>query len=120
MNDPYTDWQRRQHAADGGYAASLAVGHEKAAAVLRNLPPDLTAVATEQYAYAVTGTDEDRRAAVDAWAKAHHVPAAWHPLLGYAARLQCGPLAVVVIAAPVSADVPAPREDSPQLEAVAA
>lgn len=117
MNDSYTDAERRQHAADGGYAASLAVGHEKAAAILRNLPPDLTAVATEQYAYAVTGTDEDRRAAVDAWARAHHVRSGMVPGLGYAARLQCGPLAVVVIAAPVSADVPAPREDSPRLVA---
>ena len=117
MPDSYTDYQRRQHAADGGYAASLACGHEKAAVVLRNLPDTLTAVATEQFAFATQGTDEDRRAAVDAWARAHHVPSGLVPGLGYAARLQCGPLAVVVIAAPVSADVPAPREDSPRLVA---
>lgn len=117
MNDPYTDYQRRQHAADGGYAASLACGHEKAAVVLRNLPETLTAVATEQYVFATLGSDEDRRAVVDAWAAAHHVKAGPVPGLGYAARLVCGPLAVVVIAAPVSADVPAPREDSPRLVA---
>lgn len=116
MNDPYTDAERRQHAADG-YAASLACGHEQAAAVLRNLPETLTAVATEQYVFATQGSTEDRRAVVDAWAEAHHVKAGLDPRLGYAARLVCGPLAVVVIAAPVSADVPAPREDSPRLVA---
>lgn len=120
MSAALTDAERRQHAADGGYAASLACGHEKAAAVLRNLPETLTAVATEQYVFATQGSYEDRRAVVDAWAAAHHVTAGLDPRLGYAARLVCGPLAVVVIAAPVSADVPAPREDSPQLEAVAA
>lgn len=116
MNDSYTDWQRRQHDADGGFAAALASGHERAATVLRNLPDTLLAVATEQYVYAATGYYDDRKAAVDAWAAAHHVAARWVDGTGYCARLACGPLAVVVIAAGVEA-FPVTGQDAPRLVA---
>jgi hypothetical protein len=119
MNDPYTDHQRQQHDADGGFAASLAAGHERAATVLRNLPDDLIAVATTQFLFAVKGGYEDREAAVDAWAAAHHVEAGWVDGTGYCARLECGPLAVVVIAAGVEA-FPVTGQDAPVLAAVAA
>lgn len=119
MPDSYTDYQRRQHAADGGFAAALASGHERAAAVLRNLPGDLMAVAAEQYAFATQGTEGDRRAAVDAWAAAHHVTAGLRDGIGYSARLACGPLTVTVIAAGVEA-FPVTGQDAPVLEVVAA
>jgi hypothetical protein len=115
VNDSYTDWQRRQHDADGGFAAALASGHERAATVLRNLPDNLLAVATTQYVFAATGYYDDRKAAVDAWAAAHHVTAGWLDGTGYCARLE-GPLTVVVIAAGVEA-FPVTGQDAPRLVA---
>lgn len=106
--DTYVEWMQRQSAADGGLTLALTVAHEKVAAVLRNLPDDLLAVPTDQYLFATKGTDEDRRASVDAWAAAHHVTAQWRDGTGYCAKLACGPLSVVVIAAGMDAFPVAP------------
>ena len=100
MTNAYgTTWAQQQHDADGGLAASIASSHEQTANALRNLPDDLMAVTTDQYLFATKGTDEDRRAAVDAWAAAHHVTAGYRDGR-YCAKVLLGLIPCVAIAIP--------------------
>ena len=100
MTNAYgTTWAQQQHDADGGLAASIASSHEQTANALRNLPDDLMAVTTDQYLFATKGTDEERHAAVDAWAAAHHVTAGYRDGR-YCAKVQLGLIPCVAIAIP--------------------
>jgi len=111
MQDTYADHLRRQYEADGGLAARLAVAHEHAAAEVRNLPEALMAATASQHFYAMSGTAEERRAEIDAWASRHRVGAGWVPGAGYMARVEDGPLVMIALALPVLAgDVPPSRE----------
>jgi len=92
-----TPWAQAQH-DDGGYTATLAVTHEKIAADLREHAGDLMPVAADQYLFATKGTDEDRRAAIDAWAAEHHVTAGWDDRYGYHAKVMFGPMSEVAVA----------------------
>ena len=98
-NQYMTNWAQAQPDADGGFAASLASSHEQAANALRNLPDNLMAVPTDQYVFATKGTDEERRAAVDAWAAAHHVTAGYQRDR-YCAKVLLGLIPCVAIAIP--------------------
>ncbi len=95
-----TTWAQQQHDADGGLAASLASSHEQVAPVLRNLPDNLVAAGTDQYLYAIKGTDAERHAAIDAWAAAHHVTAEHREGIGYYAKISLGAISVLAIAIP--------------------
>jgi len=105
MPDSYTGWQRCQHDKDGGLSARLAVAHEHAAAEVRDLPETLMPATASQHFFAMTGTPEERRAQVDAWAARHHVTAGWVPGMGYCARVEDGPLSMIALA--LGAGVPA-------------
>jgi hypothetical protein len=96
-NQYMTDWAQAQHDADGGFAATLAAGHAKIAADLRDHAGDLMPVAADQYLFATQGTDDDRRAAVDAWAADHHVTAGWDDRFGYHAKVMFGPMSEVAM-----------------------
>ena len=98
MPDSYTDWQRCQHGKDGGLSARLAVAHQHAATEVRDLPENLMPATASQHFYALTGTPDERRAQVDAWAARHHVTAGWVPGMGYCARVDDGPLSMVALA----------------------
>jgi hypothetical protein len=105
MKESYAEHMRRQYDEDSGLAARIAVAHEKTAAELRNLPENLMATpAAPTYLFAMTGTAEERRAAVDAWAARHHVTAGWELGIGYSARVQNGPSAWLAMALPVVTD----------------
>ena len=123
--DSYTDRERRHHTADGGFTAALAIAHQVIAAECRDLPEGLLAAGANQYFYAVTGTIEERHAAVDAWAARHHVPAGWNSDLGYyCARVSLGASSMMAVATPVSEmtglDSPAEDERSDKQRLVAA
>ena len=99
MKEPTKDsYANRERDADGGYTATLAVTHEKIAADLRAHTGDLMPVAADQYLFATKGTDEDRRAAIDAWAAEHHVTAGWDDQFGYCAKVMFGPMSEVAVA----------------------
>ena len=97
-NQYMTDWAQAQYDLDSGHAASLAAGHEQAAALLRNLPATLIAAGGTQYLYATQGDDAGRAAAVDTWAAAHHVTARHRDGIGYCAELPCGAYSVMAVA----------------------
>ena len=103
MPDSYTGWQRCQHDKDGGLSARLAVAHEHAAAEVRDLPETLMPATASQHFFAMTGTPEERRAQVDAWAARHHVTAGWVPGMGYCARVEDGPLSMIALALGINA-----------------
>ena len=123
MKDSYADHLRHQHEDDGGLSARLAIAHEKTATELRNLPETLMPVAPNQYFFAMVGTAEERRAAVDAWAARHHVTATWQLGLGYCAHVP-GEITMTAMALPVvtgyAEDVPLrPAEDRAVAEVAA-
>jgi hypothetical protein len=105
MKESYAEHLRRQYEADGGLSARLAVAHEHAATEVRNLPENLMPATVAQHFYAMQGTAEERRAAVDAWAARHHVTAKWLPGAGYCARVDDGPLSMIALA--LGTDAPA-------------
>lgn len=104
-----TEWEAQQYAADHGKTAAQAIGwqlyarHVNACAAedmetlgLRELPEP------RPQSWPVTGgTDEDRRARVDAWAARHGVTAHPDPASGqYKAVLTFGPVHLVVYMIP--------------------
>ena len=98
MLEPTKDsYSNQERDADGGYTATLAVYHEQIARDLRTKTGDLMPVAADQYLFAAKGTDDDRRAAVDAWAADHHVTAGWDDRFGYHAKVMFGPMSEVAI-----------------------
>lgn len=92
---------------DHGLTAALAVAHQLMARECHDLPENLIAAAANQYFFATTGTVEQRRAVVDAWAARHHVKAGLDDNLGYCARVRLGLSSMLAIAAPVLAEVTA-------------
>ena len=66
----------------------------------------------------IKGTEDERKARVDAWARARDVTAGWHEeTKTYRAVKHFGPVSYVVYMMP---DPPVAREDAPVLEAVTA
>lgn len=104
-----TEWERRQYERDHGRRAAMALGLRLAAEFTRHdesgpLPAPFTV-----YAPVTTGTEDERTAAVDAWAQAHHVPAGWdEDHHHYCAKLSFGPLTWMVYMMPDRREVPAP------------
>lgn len=114
-----TPYERLIRDADGGFGHRLAGDLERAAADLRLMTEPLMPTIVNTYLYATTGSDEERRAAVDAWAARHHVPAGWSETSGwYCARVATDTMTVMAIAVSES-EFPAPRDGSP-LRGVAA
>jgi hypothetical protein len=114
MKESYAEHLRHQHDNDGGLSATLAVDHEKIAAELRNLPEPLMPAVHGQYLFAMTGTAEERHAAVDAWAARHHVTAKWELGVGYCARAPLGRSEMAALALPVVTGY-APEASEPEL-----
>jgi len=66
----------------------------------------------------IRGTEDQRKAKVDAWARVRHVTAFWHEETStYRAVMMFGPVPYIVYMIP---DVPAPREDAPVREPIGA
>jgi hypothetical protein len=104
-----TDWETAQQAADHGKSAAQAIGYrcigrylhehageDMAILGLREIPEPRAQM------WPVTGgTDEDRRARVDAWAKRHGVTAGDEEESGtYRAVLSFGPVRVIAYMIP--------------------
>jgi hypothetical protein len=106
-----TAWESRQYQTDHGQRAAAALAYRLVADFIRTdengpVPPPATICVPVS-----RGSENERIAAVDTWAQAHHVTAGWDgDRHHYAAKLPFGPLTYMVYMLPDVLPVPAARE----------
>lgn len=113
-----TSWEARQYERDHGQRAAVALAYRLVAEFISTdengpVPPPSTV-----YLPVTRGSEDERIAAVDAWAAEHNVKAGWDgERHHYAAKLPFGPVSLMVYA---MADVLPPVTREPELATVAA
>jgi hypothetical protein len=115
-----TEWERRQYERDHGQRAAVALAYRLIADFISTDEDGPVPPPTTVYVPVSKGTQDERAAAVQAWAAAHNVTAGWdEERHHYFAKLPFGPLSLMVYMLPDTLPAPAAREGAPVLEAVA-